>query len=119
MSSRKRQMILDIIRTDRTFERAEVRGHECWVGKCIHCQARLIVRLDGEPVSRATIEHIEPQTHGGTDALDNLALACARCNGQKGIHLDVRRRDDPKLAEVIERLRSRRKARWRDPPDGA
>jgi HNH endonuclease len=26
------------------------------------------------------VEHILPQAHGGTDALDNLALACHACN---------------------------------------
>ena len=36
-----------------------------------------MVALDGEPISRATIEHISPRTAGGTDALENLGLACA------------------------------------------
>lgn len=36
---------------------------------------------------RATIEHLKRQCEGGTDALDNLALACRGCNeGRK--HLD-------------------------------
>jgi 5-methylcytosine-specific restriction endonuclease McrA len=117
MSRRKRRRILEIIATDRTFERTEDRGRACWVGKCIHCQGRLAIALDGEPLSRATIEHIVPTTHGGTDALENLALACARCNGVKGIRLDVRPRNDPKLVEVIERLQARRRARWRSAPD--
>jgi HNH endonuclease len=30
------------------------------------------------------IEHIYPLAHGGTDALDNLALSCFGCNGPKG-----------------------------------
>ena len=50
-------------------ERAEFRGHEVWLGKCLHCNAHLMVDLQGEPISRATIEHIVPRVHGGTDAL--------------------------------------------------
>ena len=70
-------------------------------------------------ISRATIEHIFPQTHGGTDAIENLALACSRCNHGKGRRLDQRPLSDPKLQEVIARLRSRRQARWRESAEEA
>lgn len=30
------------------------------------------------------IEHIIARSKGGSDALDNLALSCPRCNGHKG-----------------------------------
>jgi hypothetical protein len=33
------------------------------------------------------IEHIVAKQHGGHDTLDNLALACHRCNLQKGPNL--------------------------------
>jgi hypothetical protein len=33
------------------------------------------------------IEHIVPRKHGGSDALDNLALACVRCNRSKASNL--------------------------------
>jgi 5-methylcytosine-specific restriction endonuclease McrA len=56
-----------------------------------------------------------PLGHGGTDELENLALACGACNHEKGVRHDRRRRDDPKLAEVVERLRRRRRERWRAP----
>lgn len=90
---------------------------EAWRGKCIHCNAHLYVSLGGEPISRATIEHILPRSHGGTDAPENLALACARCNFQKGRRHDVRRKGDPRLMEIVEKLREKRRARWRDPED--
>ena len=32
---------------------------------------------------RFTIDHIIPQSLGGSDELDNLALACHRCNGRR------------------------------------
>jgi 5-methylcytosine-specific restriction endonuclease McrA len=88
MSASKRRRVLDIIATDATFERTEFRGREVWLGKCLHCNAHLMVDLNGDPISRATIEHIIPRTHGGTDALENLGLACARCNQGKGTRHD-------------------------------
>jgi 5-methylcytosine-specific restriction endonuclease McrA len=33
------------------------------------------------------VEHIVPRQHGGSDSLDNLAYACARCNRYKGPNL--------------------------------
>lgn len=113
-AARNRQLLLAIVATDATFERATVRGGTAWVGKCIHCNARLVVGLDGTSDGAATIEHIVPRTHGGGDDLPNLAIACPRCNALKGKRLDHRRRDDPTLTEVIETLRARRLARWRD-----
>jgi len=117
VSKSKRLKILQIIATDNTFERELHRGEEVWVGKCIHSGRRLIIALDGEPISRATIEHIVPRNHGGTDELSNLALADARANFQKGHRHDHKRRDDPKLQEIIARLKERRLQRWREPID--
>ena len=115
MSRAKRRRILDIIATDATFARTEHRGREVWLGKCLHCSAYLVVGLDGEPVSRATIEHIVPRVHGGTDALENLALACARCNAGKGVRHDRRYRTDPRARDLVQRLLARRQERWRAP----
>ncbi|MCA9557199.1 MAG: HNH endonuclease [Myxococcales bacterium] len=117
MSSQNRHRVLWCAATDRTFRRVTPpRGGACLVGKCIHCRSRLTVELDGSSGAEVTLEHIVPRTHGGTDDLDNLALACARCNAQKGYRLDHRRLDDPTLQQVIATLRDRRAERWRDPP---
>jgi 5-methylcytosine-specific restriction endonuclease McrA len=113
-AAKHRQLLLAIVATDATFERRVVRGEPAWVGKCIHCNARLVVSRGGEADGAATIEHIVPRNHGGGDDLTNLALACARCNALKGKRLDHRRREDPTLTRVIETLRARRLARWRD-----
>jgi len=117
VSSSKRRRILDIVATDATFERTEYRGREVWLGKCLHCNAHLLVGLDGEPISRATIEHIIPQAHGGTDALENLALACARCNQGKGKRHDPHYPRDARAQELVTRLQARRRERWREPED--
>ncbi|MDC0710109.1 HNH endonuclease [Stigmatella sp. ncwal1] len=117
MSASKRRRVLDIIATDSTFERIVFRDHEVWLGKCLHCNAHLMVSLQGEPISRATIEHIIPRTHGGTDALENLGLACARCNQGKGSRHDPRYLKDARAQELVARLQARRRERWRDPDD--
>lgn len=105
---RKQRILLQIAQTDRTFEHKELDGAPVLVGKCIHCQRKLILAADGTPMNGATLEHIVPKHHGGTDELENLAIACARCNSEKGLRHDHKRADDPKLREIIERLRARR-----------
>ena len=114
--SAKQRTILAIIATDTTFERARVGDREAWSGKCLHCNTRLTVALDGQPIGRATIEHIMPQTHGGTDDLRNLGIACARCNSEKGVRHDHKHKSDVRLNEVIGKLTEKRLARWREPP---
>lgn len=50
--------------------------------RCEYCRLR-------QEHSRLThhIEHIVAKQHDGSDAVDNLALACHRCNLQKGPNL--------------------------------
>ncbi len=114
--NRHRTLLLWLAATDRTFERAELRGVEVLAGKCIHCNSLVAVGLDGEGLHHATIEHIVPRTHGGSDALENLAVACRRCNGEKGIRHDAQRWGDPKLMAMIERLQQRKQQRLREAP---
>ena len=108
---RKQRRLLEVAATDRTFERKELDGEPILEGKCIHCQRKLALRADGTPLNGATLEHIVPKHHGGTDALENLAIACARCNSEKGLRHDHKRADDPKLQEIIARLQKRRRER--------
>ena len=112
-SRRKQRRLLEVAATDRTFEPRELDGEQVLEGKCIHCQRKLALRTDGTPINGATLEHIVPKNHGGTDDLENLAIACARCNSEKGLRHDHKRPDDPKLREVIERLQERRSKRLR------
>ncbi|UCH28291.1 MAG: HNH endonuclease [Myxococcales bacterium] len=112
-SRRKQRLLLEVAATDSTFELKERDGEQVLQGKCIHCQRKLALRTDGTPINGATIEHIVPKNHGGTDDLENLAIACARCNSEKGLRHDHKQPDDPKLLEVVERLRERRRKRYR------
>ncbi|MET0404109.1 MAG: HNH endonuclease [Cystobacter sp.] len=116
LASRRRR-ILDIVATDATFERTEHRGQEVWLGRCLHCNTYLVIALSGEPISRATIEHIVPQVHGGTDDLGNLGLACARCNQGKGSRHDRHFHRDARVRDIVDRLLTRRRERWRDPDE--
>jgi len=109
------KLLLAVVATDSTFERRTVRGVAAWVGRCIHCQTRLVVPETGEAAPDVTVEHIIPRHHGGTEDLANLALACARCNAEKGTRHDHRKRDDPRRLEIENRLLARRRDRWREP----
>lgn len=110
-----KRSLLDIVRTDNTFQKVRTReGSEVWEGKCIHCNRKLVVELDGRAAKSVTVEHIVPQTSGGGDDLANLALACARCNHQKGRHHDVKGLADPRAAELVDALLEKRRKRWRN-----
>lgn len=45
--------------------------------KCIYCRCPLTP-------ANATLDHLTPKASGGKDAVRNLAVACADCNGLKG-----------------------------------
>lgn len=50
------------------------RAHHC----CEYCHT--CARINGGPL---VIDHIQPESKGGQTSLDNLALACTRCNLHK------------------------------------
>ena len=113
--SRLHRLLLWCAATDRTWRLGRMGALRVLVGKCIHCGRKHVLDLTGCPISDATLEHIVPRHHGGDDSLENLAIACARCNAQKGYRHDCAPRDDPKLTQVIETLRQRRAERLRPP----
>jgi hypothetical protein len=47
---------------------------------------------------RFTIDHVLPQSAGGSDTADNLALACRNCNERRGNRLAGR---DPETGAVV------------------
>jgi 5-methylcytosine-specific restriction endonuclease McrA len=111
--SRRHLLLLAAAVTDSTFERTTLDGKSAWVGKCIHCNTKLVVGDDGRSLGEATLEHVWPQTQGGTNDLTNLAVACNRCNREKGSRHDHKK--TPRLEEIVGELRAKRMARWRDP----
>ena len=104
--------------TDATFELARIGDRTVLAGRCIHCTRKLAIDLEGNPLGQETVEHIIPRTHGGTDAIENLAIACSRCNQGKGARLDPRRWEDETLQRVIAGLQARRAERMRPPLEG-
>jgi hypothetical protein len=60
------------------------------------------------PIPRFHLEHIRPRKHGGTDADDNLCLACNHCNFHKASNLSG---IDP-LTDSMVRLFDPRKDAW-------
>lgn len=115
MSERRHRLMLSVVATDATFEKQSVRGVPCWVGRCLFCRSKVVVELDGSSSAGVTLEHIVPQTHGGSEEPENLGIACARCNQEKGRRHDARAARDPRRVEVTERLLAERRARLREP----
>jgi 5-methylcytosine-specific restriction endonuclease McrA len=111
MKNKHRQLFLSLIASDRTYESLRISGEQVWAGRCIHCNKKLLFSLSGEPLSEGSLEHILPQTHGGTDDLNNLAIACKRCNHQKGKRHDCKPLSDEGLQNMIALLQQRKKER--------
>ena len=72
--------------------------------RCEYCR----LRQEHDRFHFFHVEHIVARKHGGTDEVENLALACQQCNLHKGTNLTGR---DPDTNEII-RLFDPRKDRW-------
>jgi 5-methylcytosine-specific restriction endonuclease McrA len=94
--------------------------------RCLHCRAHLTVTRDGTPLGTSTLEHIVPRswfgrraaadltrTLTGPDDPGNLAIACARCNQQKGRGPDAAGPANARAHEIVSALMARRRARLR------
>src|SRR5260370_38320343 len=84
--------------------RAQVR--ERAQNACEYCH----LHQDDSPLAALHVEHIIPKIHGGSDDIDNLALACIDCNLHKGTNLTG---IDPETKEITELFNPRRQA-WED-----
>lgn len=60
-------------------ELARVYGWRCWL-----CGGVIDPSLDRRRRGGATIDHVLPRLHGGSDSLENLRLAHKGCNSTKG-----------------------------------
>jgi 5-methylcytosine-specific restriction endonuclease McrA len=112
-------LLLAIARTDRTFQRAllPARGvcppRTAWKGRCLYCDTPIWLELGGAAITDVSVEHLLPRARGGTDDLRNLALACSRCNQEKGRRHDASKRS-ARADDVIAAAITRRAERWRD-----
>jgi len=118
-----RELMLWAVRTDRLARLED----GVWVTRCLHCRSRLGVRADGVPLGSATLEHVVPRSWvdapsaaalwalaGSPEDPRNLALACARCNQQKGRRHDARGPGDARAREIVARLLATRLERYID-----
>lgn len=119
-----RQALLAALRTD-----AEATlGDGVWSTRCLHCRSGLQFTATGVPMNEGTLEHVVPRSWfsrraaaalivglAGPEDPRNLALACPRCNQQKGKGPDAKGPSDPRAMEVVAALLRARMARWRDP----
>jgi hypothetical protein len=65
--------------TTRVRRQVRDRAHNA----CEYCH----LHQEDSPLAALHVEHIIPKVHGGTDDLENLALACIDCNLHKGTNL--------------------------------
>jgi hypothetical protein len=68
------------------------------------------VHQQDSPLAALHVEHIIPKIHGGTDDLNNLALACIDCDLHKGPNLTG---IDPQTQRVTELFHPRQQ-HWGD-----
>jgi 5-methylcytosine-specific restriction endonuclease McrA len=74
-------------------------------GLCEYCHA-----IECWQYVKFTIDHIIPRSRGGSDTLNNLALACFNCNRKKSNHING---VDPQFQEIIS-LFHPRQHQWSD-----
>jgi 5-methylcytosine-specific restriction endonuclease McrA len=99
-----------LAQTDCTFHYRE----GFWTGKCLICNGR--IRFDARIGFGVSIEHIRPRSAGGGNDLLNLGLTHPRCNAEKGIHWDPKRRRKgtaEQYEQLVQRLLAKRQERWR------
>ena len=102
-----------------------------WTTRCLHCRTRLQVAADGEAIGASSLEHVVPQAWFGLRAAAalaalvgddrddprNLAVACRRCNQDKGKGPDARGPQDARAHDVVAALLAKRLTRWRPQTD--
>jgi hypothetical protein len=100
-----------IAETDCTF----ALDGERWHGKCLICNGWL--SFDRRNGFGANVEHIQPRTLGGDNALLNLGLTHPGCNAEKGRNWDPKRRhraDPDRYCAIVDTLLAKRRERWRE-----
>ena len=74
--------------------------------RCEYCR----IPQEATPLIPFHVQHIVARQHGGSDASDNLALACDRCNAYEGPNLTS---IDPETGQTVAVFNPRQDA-WRD-----
>ncbi|MNK44983.1 HNH endonuclease [compost metagenome] len=80
-------MKLADVRRQKLLRCSEQQNH-----RCCYCGVRTWHPNYGETGSKrrlATLEHVVARAEGGTDNMNNLAMACSRCNNGRGDHFEA------------------------------
>ncbi len=72
---------------------------------CEYCHS-----LEEVSAARFEIDHIQPRSKGGSDRLENLALACQRCNARR---YNFTQGHDPETGEQVALFHPRQQG-WND-----
>jgi 5-methylcytosine-specific restriction endonuclease McrA len=75
-------------------------------GKCCWCDHRM-------SLEEATIEHIRAKSVGGTDDIENLQVACAACNHERGVRLFQAIQEERRLADERRKAEEEKQEYWR------
>jgi hypothetical protein len=98
-----------VAESDSTFRRVGPN----WVGKCLICNGPLA--FDASTGEGATLEHIRARSRGGGEELVNLGIVHGRCNWEKGVRWDPKkRRSADDYDALVTRLLNRRRERLRN-----
>jgi len=129
LSRNLKDRVLLALKTDQNAALVSTKAFgEAWQTRCLHCRSALFVSKQGDSLSGVTLEHIVPQawferpkiiaklalTFTEVNDAKNLALACARCNHDKGKSHDCHPNDERARAVVLALLASRL-ARYQSP----
>ena len=98
-----------VAESDSTFRRVGPN----WVGKCLICNGPLA--FDARTGEGATLEHIRARGRGGGEDIANLGIVHGRCNWEKGVRWNPKKRRSADDYEVlVSRLLERRQERPRN-----
>jgi hypothetical protein len=102
------ERLSQVAESDSTFRRVGPN----WVGKCLICNGPLA--FDAHTGEGATLEHIRAKGRGGSEDLENLGIVHGRCNWEKGVRWDPKKRRSAVDYEAfVARLLARRHERFR------
>lgn len=121
MKRKLRELLRDAVESDALAERRD----NLWIVPCLHCGSKLTLDRSGEPLSHATLEHIVPKSWfgkraaadltervGAPDDPRNLAIACLRCNNQKGLGPDKDGPSNDRALQIVATLLAKRDERF-------
>lgn len=60
-----------------------LRLHNEWGGRCCYCNHPVYLTVSENAANRATLDHFIPKSRRGSSIMNNLIVACRKCNSHK------------------------------------